>query len=102
MPEKKIKYCSITPLPVNLMDPLPEVHVKYDDGTLERLFDFYPDEISFTEQEFIGLTRTEAINLKYKKDLRYLMEASCECQEQLTSDELDQLERDIHNAKNRQ
>ena len=41
-----------------------------DEGTL--LFAYYPDEISFTTDELIGLTIDEAFKLKKQKDLRYL------------------------------
>ena len=41
-----------------------------DEGTL--LFPYYPDEISFTTDELIGLTIDEAFELKKQKDLRYL------------------------------
>jgi len=39
---------------------------------VKTLFSFYPDEISFTESEFVGLTEDEAGKLKYKKDVEYL------------------------------
>ena len=41
-----------------------------DEGTL--LFTYYPDEISFTTDELIGLTIDKAFELKKQKDLRYL------------------------------
>ena len=41
-----------------------------DERTL--LFSYYPDEISFTTDELIGLTIDEAFELKKQKDLRYL------------------------------
>ena len=36
------------------------------------LFDFYPDELSFSKEEFIGLTEKEAEELFHKKDIAYL------------------------------
>lgn len=36
------------------------------------LFDYYPDEISFTAEEFVGLTEDEAHTLKFSKDKAYL------------------------------
>lgn len=49
------------------------VNVKYDDSdNFEKLFSYYDDEISFTEDELIGLTEMEAHNLKHDKDLYYL------------------------------
>lgn len=41
-----------------------------DERTL--LFSYYPDEISFTTDELIGLTIDEAFELKKQKDIRYL------------------------------
>lgn len=72
MSEPKIIVCEVGPYPKSMFDPMPEVRVKYDDGTVEKLFDFYPDEISFTAKEFVGLTRKEAIHLKFEKDKAYI------------------------------
>ncbi len=69
---KKITKASISPYPKMMFDPMPTVTVEYDDGTSSELFEFYPDEISFTESEFIGLTEEEARHLKLKKDKKYL------------------------------
>ena len=51
---------------------MPKVRVKFEDGTEKELFDYYPDEISFSESEFIGITEAEARNLKFKKDKAFL------------------------------
>jgi hypothetical protein len=48
-----------------------EVHVTIN-GKEHYLYQYYPDEISFNEKEFIGLTLEEAKNLKFKKDRAYL------------------------------
>lgn len=46
---------------------------KYDDGTVnDRVRRYYPDEISFYEGEFIGLTEKQAQDLMYQRDLAYL------------------------------
>lgn len=68
----KIKSAAISPLPKKFTDDMPRVTVEYEDGTTEELFQYYPDEISFTPTEFIGLTRNEALLLKTKKDIAYL------------------------------
>ena len=60
------------PMPHGMFDPMPKVTVTYEDGTVEELFEFYPDEISFKSSEFAGLTRQEALDLRHKKDKRYL------------------------------
>jgi len=59
----KIILAIIGPMPIKFTDPLPKVTVKYDDGTSEVLFDYMPDEVQFTESEFVGLTREEALAL---------------------------------------
>lgn len=71
-----IVECEIGPyprkMPEGMVDPMPKVNVKLDNGEEQELFEFYPDEISFREVEFIGLTIEEAIHLKFQKDLKYL------------------------------
>jgi len=69
---KKIIKCTIGPYPKQIFDKMPEVNVEFDDGSKRMIFDFYPDELSFSESEFIGLTEEEAITLKFKKDKEYL------------------------------
>lgn len=68
----KIKSAHITAQPKDILDPLPVVVVTLEDGTVQRLFDYYPDEISFTEAEFVGLSIEEARHLKFEKDRAYL------------------------------
>jgi hypothetical protein len=71
-----IVKCSIgpypRPMPMGIKDPLPSVNVVLDNGEEHKLFEFYPDEISFTESEFIGLTLDFARRLKYEKDIWYI------------------------------
>jgi hypothetical protein len=62
----------ITEQPKSMFDPIPEVWVTYEDGEEEKLFSYYPDEISFDTSEFVGLTREQAIKLRVKKDIEYL------------------------------
>jgi hypothetical protein len=70
--ERKIDAVRITPMPKSIGDPIPEVFAIFDDGKEESLFDYFPNEISFTVEEFMGLTKSEAVYLKYRKDLAYL------------------------------
>src|SRR5207248_9092771 len=49
----------ITALPRKLGDPLPEVWVTRQDGTETKVFDFYPDELTFAANDFVGLTLDE-------------------------------------------
>lgn len=68
----KIIQARITPLPQSLRDPLPEVWVRLENNVEEKLFEYYPDEISFDAAEFVGLTLDEARALKFKKDRDFL------------------------------
>ena len=74
--EPIISYCSIgpypKPMPQGMLDPMPKVRVRFDNGEEKFLFEFYPDEISFTEAEFIGLTEESAQILKFDRDKRFL------------------------------
>lgn len=68
-----ITEARITAMPKDLFDPMPEVFVKTNQNQEEqRLFRFYPDEIMFHAQEFIGLTITQALELFGKKDRAFL------------------------------
>jgi hypothetical protein len=68
----KITAARITPMPKKFSDPMPQVFVTTEDGHEQLLFEFYPDEISFRAQEFVGLTMNEARDLKRQKDVEYL------------------------------
>jgi hypothetical protein len=69
---RKITHAVVGPMPKHLFDAMPKVTVTFADGTKKVLFDFYPDEISFAPSEFVGLTVSEAHDLKHKKDVAYL------------------------------
>ena len=60
------------PMPEGMFDPMPVVMVKVDGGLEQSIFSFYPDELTFEPDEFIGLSIVEAQDLKRKKDLEYL------------------------------
>lgn len=49
-----------------------EVHVELEDGSKQRLFRYFPDELYFHADEFIGLTVDQAIALRTKRDVAYL------------------------------
>ena len=72
MSDLKIQNATITEMPKSMFDPMPEVIVRFKNGVEKKLFSYYPDEISFTENEFIGLTEAQARELKQKKDISYL------------------------------
>lgn len=71
-----IVKCTIGPYPrpieQGMFDPMPQVKVRFNNGDENTLFEFYPDEISFKESEFIGLTEESARRLKFEKDKRYI------------------------------
>lgn len=70
----KVVKCRITEQPTNFnLLLLPKVIVTLDNNTEQCVFDYYPDEISFTPNEFIGLTLDECRHLKFKKDKHYLL-----------------------------
>ena len=55
------------------MFDVPKVYVRLEGEEKEKfLFDFYPDEISFTADEFVGLTEEQARGLKFSKDMVWL------------------------------
>lgn len=64
---KRIKLCEITELGYTN-----EVDVMYNDGSVEMIFRYYPDELTFDEREFIGLTKEEALKLFILRDMAYL------------------------------
>jgi hypothetical protein len=59
-------------MPQGMLDPMPKVRVHFNNGEEKILFEFYPDEISFTEAEFIGLTEDSAQRLKFDRDKRFI------------------------------
>lgn len=66
-----ITSARITDMPKTMFDPMPKVYVIVDNKE-QFLFEYYPDEISFRPEEFIGLTADEARKLKFDKDLKYM------------------------------
>ena len=74
--EPVIVKCTIgpypRPMPEGMLDAMPMVKVRFNNGDEKTLFEFYPDEISFKESEFVGLTEDSARRLKFEKDKRYI------------------------------
>src|SRR4051794_7995756 len=70
---KKIVSATIAPMPTGFTDfRLPKVTATFKGGEAKELFYFYPDELSFEESEFIGLTEREAHELFTKKNIANL------------------------------
>ena len=67
----RITSARIAGLPQVMFGPLPEV-IATVDGAEVRLFDYHSDEISFSPDEFLGLTVEEGRALKQKKDVAFL------------------------------
>ena len=71
-----IQKCEIgpfpRPMPEGMFDQMPTVRVTLSNGETMKLFEYYPDEITFVESEFIGLTVAEAKNLLTRKDVQFL------------------------------
>ena len=68
-----ITSARITEMPKKFTDPMPRVMVKVEGSDEEHeLFDYFPDELSFTAGEFNGLTVDQALGLRQKKDVSYL------------------------------
>ncbi len=73
MTQNIIDSVVITAMPQSMFDPMPEVKVRLKgESEYQGLFSFYPNEISFTAGEFLGLTLAQAKDLKRKKDVTSL------------------------------
>lgn len=72
--EKKIIEAEIFRQPrTNFLIAGDIVMVRYEgEEHLTDLFSFYPDEIQFYTDDFIGLTEAEAFRLKRNRDRNYL------------------------------
>ena len=49
-----------------------KIYATFEDGTKKKLFGFFSDELCFSESEFIGLTESQAFELRHNKDVAYL------------------------------
>ena len=69
--EKRISKCVIKKSIVDPMVNVVEVWLN-EEPDWQVLFTFYPNELIFSEEEFIGLSVKEALNLRLERDLEYL------------------------------
>ena len=53
------------PLPAGAFDQAPQVLATLEDGKRVELFSYYPQERSFTPDDFVGLTVDEGRRLKF-------------------------------------
>ena len=67
--EPTITKAEIGPMPKGMFDQMPKVKASFSDGSERVLFSFFPDEISFSEAELMGLTAKQAFNLFHQKDV---------------------------------
>lgn len=44
----------------------------FDDGSEDVIGGYYPDELHYTENEFVGLTAKQADDLMHQRDTTYL------------------------------
>jgi len=72
MDAPRICSATISPLPKTPFEPMPRVFVAFEGGESKELFSFYPDEISFSPDDFIGLTEAEAHQLRHDRDVAFL------------------------------
>lgn len=56
------------PMPEGMGDEMPKVTVTYEDGTTEDIFSFYPDEVRYVPADFIGKTRQQAQELRFRRE----------------------------------
>ncbi len=74
--ESIITQCRITeyprPMPEGMFDPMPQVWVTFENGEEKMLFEFFPDEIDFLSDDFIGLNESQAYYLRQQKDINYI------------------------------
>ena len=72
IPTPTIVSVQFSEFPKDIFDAMPSVIATFSNGQTKTLFSFYPDEISFTEDELIGLTEQGARELRDEKDVMYL------------------------------
>jgi len=68
----KIVSADVGKMPEKMTDRISEVTVSLEDGSQTVLFSYYPDELTFLPEEFVGLTVEEGKDLRRAKDTAYL------------------------------
>ncbi|WP_148231976.1 hypothetical protein [Deinococcus proteolyticus] len=67
----KIKSATIPPRQ-SFLD-MGRVEATFEDGSTAVVLEFYPDEVSYSPQEFIGKTREEVRAMHRAKDRAYFL-----------------------------
>ena len=57
---------------INERNLMLDVFAEMEDGSVQKVVSYYDDEISFTDEELIGLTKDECRDLYFQKDKEYL------------------------------
>jgi len=60
------------PPPECILQNIRVVRATFEDGSEENLFTYYPDELSFTAAEFVGLTKEEGRQLRHDRDVVFV------------------------------
>jgi hypothetical protein len=73
---KKILKAEITPLPrpmpEGMNDPMPEIFATFEKDFRISLGTYYPDEVSFTADMFVGLTYHEATEMIFIENKKHI------------------------------
>lgn len=64
------------PMPEGVGAPMPLVRVTLADGQSVDLFRFYPDELSFKPEDFVGLKLAQAKQLRFTRDRDFLLDVT--------------------------
>ena len=71
-PQPVITSCDVGKMPKSWFDAMPEITVVLSNGASASLGTYYPDEIKFVADTFIGKTLDAAKEIIRKRDVAYL------------------------------
>ena len=49
-----------------------EMQVRLNGGEWKRIFEYYPNELTFSTSEFIGKTEEECYEIRHNRDVAYI------------------------------
>jgi len=71
--EARIVKTNISKTPYSPFSPLPGISATFSNGVTKKLFSYNPDDLNFNpDNEFIGLTESEAGNLMFERNISFL------------------------------